>query len=101
MHKQPLTVRVGPEGELERAVEGVAADGTPRVLVRDGERLAVVISPDEYAELRLDDAWPAYEAERVREALRAGTGALAGIDREQFTRDLRDQRGQDSPGRPD
>ncbi len=52
---------------------------------------------------RTDEAqalWADYDAERVRTALRSSAGAFKDIDVEQLKRDLREERAQDSHGRP-
>ena len=46
------------------------------------------------------DIWADYDPEKVREGLRKSAGALKGVDIEELKRDIRDQRGQDSKGRP-
>jgi hypothetical protein len=46
------------------------------------------------------DIWANYDAERVRQTLRASRGALTGVDREKLLRDVHAQRGQNSDGRP-
>ena len=44
--------------------------------------------------------WADYDGERVRTALRQSAGAFKDIDVEQLKRDLREERTQDSHGRP-
>ena len=44
--------------------------------------------------------WRGYDPERAREALRASAGALADVDVEQLTAELRAQREQANKGRP-
>lgn len=46
------------------------------------------------------EAWRGYDPEQAREALRASAGALAGVDVEELTAELRAQREQASEGRP-
>ena len=46
------------------------------------------------------DIWAGYNPERVRQALRKSAGALADVDREELLADLREQREQNSRGRP-
>lgn len=103
MLKHPRTVRMDESHDANRAVEEVAADGTPRVLVRDGVEVAVVLSPRDYAELRGEPAvvvTPDHDPEKLRAALRDAVGILDGVDIEAFKRELREARGQDSRGRP-
>ena len=52
---------------------------------------------------RTDEAqalWGDYDTKRVRAALRSSAGAFKAIDVEQLKRDLREERAQDSHGRP-
>jgi hypothetical protein len=46
------------------------------------------------------DIWANYDPEKAREGLRKSAGALKGVDTEALKRDIRDQRKQDSHGRP-
>jgi hypothetical protein len=44
--------------------------------------------------------WASYDAELAVAALRQTKGALSGVDREQLLKDIHEQRGQNSIGRP-
>jgi hypothetical protein len=46
------------------------------------------------------DIWATYDPQKARESLRKSAGALQGVDIAALQRDIRDQRGQDSHGRP-
>jgi hypothetical protein len=46
------------------------------------------------------DIWADYDPEKAREGLRKSAGALKGVDRDTLQRDIQNQRGQDSKGRP-
>jgi hypothetical protein len=46
------------------------------------------------------DIWKHYDPDKAREGLRKSAGALKGVDRDALQRDIRDQRKQDSKGRP-
>ena len=46
------------------------------------------------------DIWATYDPEKVREGLQKSAGALKGVDIAALKRDIRDQRKQDSHGRP-
>jgi hypothetical protein len=46
------------------------------------------------------DIWAGYDPEKVREGLRKSAGALKGVDIETFKKDVKNQRQQDSHGRP-
>ena len=90
MAKEPLTITIDPESELGRALATV--NDAPIVLERDGARFRVIRDAD--------DLWVDYDPRRVRRALRQSAGALAGVDVAALKRELREQRSQDSPGRP-
>ncbi len=47
-----------------------------------------------------DDIWKDYDPEKVLQAMHEAAGLFAGVDREQLLGDLREQREQDSTGRP-
>jgi hypothetical protein len=101
--KHPRRVKVERDKDLSEAVDGVIADGAPRLLVRDGETVAVLLSPEAYATLGEGadtDIWAGYDPERALVALRQAKGALRGVDREQLLKDIHDARSQDSHGRP-
>src|SRR5207253_413729 len=101
--KNARKIDLAREHDLDAIVEGLVADGEPRVIVRDGETVAVLVTPKDYASLAHDetDIWANYDPERVREGMRAAAGALRGVDLDELRRDLREGRGQDSTGRPD
>jgi hypothetical protein len=90
MAKEPLTITIDPESELAQALATV--DDALLVLERGGARFRVT--------READAMWSDYDPERVRRALRESAGALAGIDVEALKRELREQRSQDSLGRP-
>jgi hypothetical protein len=46
------------------------------------------------------DIWADYDPEKAREGLRKSAGALKGVDRDTLQKDIQNQRGQDSKGRP-
>ncbi len=104
MLKHPRKVKLDSDRDVHQAIDGVIADGVPRLLMRDGETVAVIVSPEDYTELSEEageDIWSTYDPDRARRALQAGVGALAGVDREQLLRDLHEARGQASAGRPE
>lgn len=90
MTKEPLTITIDPESDLGRAL--AAADDAPIVLERGGARFRVT--------READALWANYDPQRVRRALRQSAGALAGVDVVALKRELREQRSQDSLGRP-
>jgi hypothetical protein len=90
MAKEPLTITIDPESELGRALD--ETDGERIVLLRGAMRFRVT--------READDLWADYDPQRVRRALRESAGALAGVDVAALQRELREQRSQDSKGRP-
>jgi hypothetical protein len=91
MAKEPLTITIDPESELGQAL--AAVDDARLVLARGGARFRVT--------RETDALWANYDPERVRHALRQSIGALSGVDIAELMRDLREQRSQNSAGRPE
>ena len=103
MRRTLKRVHLDNDADIAEAIRGLQADKAPRVLERAGEEIAVVLTPADYAALdgtEKPDIWANYDPERARAALRALQGGMDNIDIEQFKRDIRAQRGQDSRGRP-
>ena len=46
------------------------------------------------------DIWTNYDPEKAIEGIRKSRGALQGVDRDRLQREIREQRSQDSKGRP-
>jgi hypothetical protein len=46
------------------------------------------------------DIWAHYDPKKAIEGIRKSAGALQGVDRDTLQREIREQRGQDSKGRP-
>jgi hypothetical protein len=90
MAKEPLTIIVDPESDLGRAL--AEAVDMPIILEREGKRFQVIRAND--------DLWTGYDPQRVRRALRQSAGALNGVDTATLKRELREQRSQNSTGRP-
>jgi hypothetical protein len=90
MATEPKTIIVEPGSELADVVDQ-AANG-PVVLEKNGQRFRLTRDTD--------DPMANYDPERTREALRRSFGTLRGVDAEELKRYLREQRGQDSIGRP-
>jgi hypothetical protein len=73
-----------------------------RVEVEDEPQQApIAAAPPPRVRLADPDAiWKDYDPEKVLHAMHEAAGLFAGVDREQLLRDLREQREQDSTGRP-
>ena len=82
--------------QVQSIFDMVARQKEPVMVERAGQLFRVEAE-------RTDEAqtlWVDYDAERVRTALRQSAGAFKDIDVEQLKRDLREERAQDSHGRP-
>jgi hypothetical protein len=73
----------------------LAHEKQPVVVERAGQLFRLEREPG-----KPDDIWAGYNPDHVREAVRKSAGALQGVNREELLRDLREQREQDSHGRP-
>jgi hypothetical protein len=83
------TVAVTDDTALTSLLDDASRE--PVILVRGGERFRLS---------REDDLFAGYDPERARRALRESVGALAGVDVAALKEELREQRSQDSHGRP-
>ena len=87
------TIEVTPGSQLAEALD----EGKLVVLVKDGVRYRV---DREDAVGPAEDLWADYNPERVRKMLRRTAGSWSGFDIDAFKAEIREQRGQDSHGRP-
>jgi hypothetical protein len=88
-------IHVDKSSELARQLDEAQRAGEPVVLEVDGHAFRLVPHDADN-----DDPWKDYDPDKVREALRRSAGALRGVDHDKLLADLREQRGQDSHGRP-
>ncbi|TAK34688.1 MAG: hypothetical protein EPO21_08850 [Chloroflexota bacterium] len=93
MSRQPKIIHVAPESELAHLLEEAAS--APVILEKDGEFFRL-----DREETKAEDVWARCDPEQVGAALERSIGALAHVDREELLKDLREQREQDSYGRP-
>ncbi len=98
MNAQPHHDKLNPDEELTRVLNRADAARQPVILETPGARYRVVREGDEPNVT--EDPWAHYDPEKARAALHASAGMLKGIDVEEFPAELREQRGQDSTGRP-
>jgi hypothetical protein len=84
------TLTVPPESDVARPLQDAVE--TQATIESRGVRYRVIRA--------VDDPFAGYDAEGVREALRQSAGAFAGLDVEAFKAEIREQRAQDSQGRP-
>lgn len=89
MAKEPLTIPIDPDSELGRVL---ARTDEPIVLDSKGMRYTV--------KRERDDLLAGYSPQRARAALRRSAGAFKGMDLPALKHELREQRAQDSAGRP-
>lgn len=95
-----VTIEVTPDSEIARGLREAEQSGKP-LRVDTGEAVSAVrptVEPRGGPEP--EDIWTHYDAAKVLAALDASAGALAGVDIERLLADLREQREQDSQGRP-
>ncbi|CAN5654448.1 hypothetical protein BH09CHL1_BH09CHL1_20870 [soil metagenome] len=83
------------------------ATDQPIVVEFNGKRFRIVREYEEADAVRptqnnkkRDDLWKNYDPEKVREAMHGLIGTFKGIDVEELKREIREQRGQYSVGRP-
>jgi hypothetical protein len=84
------TITVEPDSEVARVLEQAA--GSPILIETRGARYRVVREGE--------DPFANYDPERARAAADRAFGSLKGIDVEKFLAELKEQRAQDSQGRP-
>jgi hypothetical protein len=80
--------------QLPKVFNTIAKSSEKVLVEKDG--ILFRLEPEE----KPQDIWANYDPKKVREGLRKSAGALKGVDIEALKRDIRDQRGQDSKGRP-
>lgn len=90
MAAEPKLIPIEPDSELEHLLDAAVAGSI--VLVRGDERFRVIREKT--------SGLPAMDPERVRKAFERSVGILKGIDAEALKAEIREQRKQDSLGRP-
>ncbi len=91
MTTRPRRIHIEPGTEIGKLLDEVGSG--PMLLEKDG----VIYSASEAKD---EEIWSGYDPLAVKEALRQSAGAFAGMDTEQWKRDVRAGREQDSRGRP-
>jgi hypothetical protein len=84
------TIRVEPDSEVARVLEQAAKE--PILIETRGARFRVVREGD--------DPFANYDPERARAAAMRAFGSLKGINVAEFLAELKEERAQDSQGRP-
>ena len=100
MSRSLAPIDISRQPDILRLAEEVQATGTPRVLKRDNESIAVVMplattNPAQGAAL-----WESYNAQQVRAALQESAGTLTGVDKEALLNDIKEERTQGKHTRP-
>jgi hypothetical protein len=93
-----LTVKVDSDSELSRKIR--TADASGEALLVDTGDAVYALHIQKQERPAQQDIWANYDPERVLKAFDEATGILEGVDIEQLKSDLREQREQDSQGRP-
>lgn len=89
------------DSQLATLVRSAAETGEPLYIDADGEIFKVSIKkPLIGLKHEREDPWKDYDPEKVREALRASRGALAGVDTDELLQDIMAAREQDPLTRP-
>ena len=79
MARTPRRVKLEPNTDLAAIVEDVRTDHDPRVLERDGEEVAVILSPDDYADFTGEP-----KSKRNKEKLLALAGVWSDLNAEEL-----------------
>ena len=82
--------------QLPKVFDTMAKRGEKVLVEKDG--VLFRLEPEETPQN--PDIWANYDPEKVRDGLRKSAGALKGIDIEALKQGIREQREQDSNGRP-
>jgi hypothetical protein len=96
MASHQKTIKILPDSELSLTLKAAQTTGAP-VVVDTGEDLYTLFVTQI---VPAGDVFAHYDPQAAIVGLRALDAALAGVDREQLLRDIREQRAQDSLGRP-
>lgn len=88
-------IPINKKSELGRQMDEARRAGEQVVLEVNGQAYRLTSQPQ-----TVDDPWKEYDAEKVRQALRRNAGTLKGVDRDALVADLKEQRAQNSHGRP-
>lgn len=93
MAREPRRIAVGPETDLLRVLEEVHADKEPRVVEKDGEAIAAIISMEDFA------AALAPSEEGMTRAL-AAAGAWKDLDTDSMVEAIYRARHESRPSKP-
>jgi PHD/YefM family antitoxin component YafN of YafNO toxin-antitoxin module len=94
VRKQPLKVRVVGNDDLLGVLEDLKSDGVPRVLERDGEEVAVVMTRADFGEM--DEP----KSKRNKDRLLALAGAWKSVDADALVEEIYKARHESPPSAP-
>jgi hypothetical protein len=88
-------IKLEPHTDLTALLNAVQADGEPRILERNGEDIAVIVSPEAYADLTGEP-----KSKRNRKKLLALAGAWRDEDRDELIERIYRHRHESPPSAP-
>lgn len=94
-----VTINVPRESGIIEKIRTARDAGQP-IVFDDGEEVISLYTATPGQPEPKADIWANYDPQRVLDAFEDATGILDGVDIEQLLSDLREQRDQDSHGRP-
>ena len=95
MTREPKRVRVITNTDFLRLLDEVKPDNAPRVLEKDGEDVAVVMSPEGYVALAGDA-----KSKRNRSKLLALAGSWKDVDTDAMVEEIYRERHESPPAQP-
>jgi hypothetical protein len=94
-----VTIKVPRDSGIIEKIRTARDAGQP-VVFDDGEEVISISTTTTGPQEPKADIWANYDPDAMIAALRKSAGAFADIDTEQLKADIREQRDQDSSGRP-
>ena len=91
----PRRIKLRPDTDILGLIDEVRADKEPRVLEREGEDVAVLLSPDDYAALTAEP-----KSKRHKARLLSLAGAWKDLDTDRMVEEIYRARHESPPSRP-
>ena len=95
MAREAKRIRLEPNTDLLHILEAVHADKAPRLIEREGEALAVVVDPADYASVATTP-----KSKRHKKELLALAGAWSDLDADRMIEELYEARHEAPPSAP-
>ena len=95
MARELRRVRLDPTTDILHILEDVHLDKAPRLIEREGEPLAVVVDPDEYAGYP-----PTPKSKRFKKELLSSAGVWSDLDADEMIKELYKARHDAPPSSP-